>query len=152
MAISACMLTSSPRPSCTADSSAALRATAPVRSSGYVWPCSAPLQPLLPLPFPAPPLLVMYSAQLTFHNSLSCPISYSPPRFPYPFLTALCPFGHVCCFDTGFECLLHRWDRYILCFLKGPKSLQYIFLGFYGMCHSCAIRKLVNVRIDYRMN
>jgi hypothetical protein len=88
LAISACLLPSSPRPTCTADSSAALRASAPVHSLVHAWPCSAPLQPLLPLPFPAPPLLVIFCAHLTFHHSLSCPISHFPPRFPYAFLTS----------------------------------------------------------------
>jgi hypothetical protein len=122
LAISACLLPSSPRPTCTADSSAALTATAPVRSLVHAWPCSAPLLPLLPLPFPAPPLLVMFCAHLTFHHSLSCPISYFPPRFPYAFLTALCPFWHIFCLDTGFErlplvrlpCWRYRWKRLIL--------------------------------------
>jgi hypothetical protein len=45
-----------------------------------------------PLPFPAPPLLFIFCAHLTFHHSLSCPISHFPPIFPYAFLTALCPF------------------------------------------------------------
>jgi hypothetical protein len=45
LAISACLLPSLPLPTCTADSSAALTATAPVRSLVHTWPCSAPLQP-----------------------------------------------------------------------------------------------------------
>jgi hypothetical protein len=45
LANSSCLFTSLPRPSSTANSSAALRATAPVRSLVYAWPCSAPLQP-----------------------------------------------------------------------------------------------------------
>jgi hypothetical protein len=122
----------SPRPSCTADSSAALRATAPVRSLVHAWPCSAPLQPLLPLPFPAPPLLVIFCAHLTFHHSISCPISHFPPRFPSAFLTALCPFWHSSCLDTGFErlplvhlsCWRYRWKRLILYFPKSQKTLQ----------------------------
>jgi hypothetical protein len=132
LAISACLLPSSPRPTCTADSSAALTATAPVRSLVHAWPCSAPLQPLLPLPFPAPPLLVNFCAHLTFHHSLSCPISYFPPRFPYAFLTALCPFWHIFCLDTGFErlplvrlpCWRYRWKRLILFFPQSPRTLQ----------------------------
>jgi hypothetical protein len=67
LAISACLLPSLPRPTCTADSSAALTATAPVLSLVHAWPCSAPLQPLLPVPFPTPPLLVIFCAHLTFH-------------------------------------------------------------------------------------
>jgi hypothetical protein len=65
LAISACLLPSSPRLTCTANSSAALTATAPVHSVEHAWPCSAPLQPLLPLPFPAPPLLVIFCAHPT---------------------------------------------------------------------------------------
>jgi hypothetical protein len=76
LAISACLLPSLPCPTCTADSSAGLTATAPVRSLVHAWPCSAPLQPLVPVPFPTPPLLVIFCAHLTFHHSLSCPISY----------------------------------------------------------------------------
>jgi hypothetical protein len=100
LAISACLFTLSPCLSCTADSSAALKATAPVRSLVHVWPCSAPLQPLLPLPFPASPLLVILCAHLTFNYSLSCPMSHFCPRFPNALLPALCPFWHM-----GFECL-----------------------------------------------
>jgi hypothetical protein len=137
LAISACLFTSSPRPSCTGDSSsydssAALRATAPVRSLGHAWPCSAPLQPLLPLPFPAPPLLVIVCAHFTFHHSLSCPISHFPPRFPYAFLTVLCSFWHIYCLDKWFErpplvrlpCLRYSWKRLILFFPKSPKTLR----------------------------
>jgi hypothetical protein len=131
MAISACLLPSSPRPTCTADSSAALTATAPVRFLVHTWPCSAPPRPLLPLPFPAPPLLIIFCAHLTFHHSLSCPISHFPPRFPHAFLTALCPFWHICCLGTGFErlplvrlpCWRYSWKRLILFFLKSPRTL-----------------------------
>jgi hypothetical protein len=123
----------SPRPSCTADSSAALRATAPVRSLVHAWPCSAPLQPLLLLPFPAPPLLVIFCAHRTFHHSLSYPISHFPPRFPNASLTALSPLWHICCLDTGFErlplvclpCCRYRWKRLDLYFPKCPKTLQF---------------------------
>jgi hypothetical protein len=135
LAILACLLPSSPRPSCTAYLSAApLTATAPVCSLVHAWSCSASVQPLLPLPFPAPPLLVIFCAHPTFHHSLSCPISHFPPRFPYAFLTALCPFWHIFCLDTGFErlpwplvrlpCRRYRWKRLILFFPKSPKSLQ----------------------------
>jgi hypothetical protein len=103
----------------------------PVRSLVHVWPCSAPLQPSLRLPFPATPdPLVIFCAHLTFHHSLSCPISHFPPRFPYAFLTALCPFWHICCLCTGFECrpLLrlpfwgYCWNGLVLYFPKSPKS------------------------------
>jgi hypothetical protein len=132
LAISACLLPSLPRPTCTADSSAALTATAPVRSSVHAWPWSAPLQPLLPLPFPAPPLLVIFCAFLTFHHLLSCPISYFPPGFPYAFLTGLCPFWHIFCLDTGLEhlplvrlpCWRYCWKRLIPLFPKSPRTLQ----------------------------
>jgi hypothetical protein len=63
-----------------ADSSAALRDTAPVQSLVHAWPCSAPLQPLLPLPFPAPPLLVSFCARLTFPSLAFLPhLSLPPP-------------------------------------------------------------------------
>jgi hypothetical protein len=140
VATPACLLTSSmtrlpPRgPRCTADSSAALRATAPVRSLVHVWPCSATLQPLLRLPFPATPILVVSCAHLTFHHSLSCPIS----RFPYAFLTVLRLFLRIFCLDTGFECLpllrlplwRYRWNRLMLCF---PKHSNLTYLTFYCM-------------------
>jgi hypothetical protein len=131
LAISACLLPSSPRPTCTADSSAALRTTAPVRSLVHAsWPCSAPPRPLMPLPFPAPPLLVIFCAHLTFHHSLSCPISNFPPKFPHAFLTALSPFWHTCCLVTGFErlplvrlsCWRYRWKRLSLFFSEEPKN------------------------------
>jgi hypothetical protein len=121
---------SSPRPSCTADSSAALRATAPVRSLVHAWPSSAPLQPLLPPPFPAPPLPVIFCAHLTFQHSLSCPISHFPPRFPYAFLAVVCPFWYISCLDTGFErlplvclpCSRYSWKSLILYFPKSQKN------------------------------
>jgi hypothetical protein len=80
----------SPRPSCTADSSAALRAqrapAGPSTSAVHVWPCSAPLQPLLPLPFPAPPLLVICACHMSSLALLPhLPLS---PKFPYSFRTA----------------------------------------------------------------
>jgi hypothetical protein len=135
LAISACMFTLLPRPSssCTADSSAALRAIAPVQSLVYAWPCYAPLQPLLPLPFPAPN---PSNAHLAFHHSLSCSMAHFPPRFPYAFLTALCPFWHICCLGAGFECLplvrlpfwRYCWNCLMLYFPKCPKALQSVFL------------------------
>jgi hypothetical protein len=132
LAMSTCLLPSSPRPTCKADSSAALTATAPARSLVHAWPCSAPLQPLLPLPSPAPSLLDIFCAHLTFHHSLSCPISHFPPRFPYAFLTVLCSFWHIYCLDTGFErlplvrlpCERYRWRLLILFFPKSPNTLQ----------------------------
>jgi hypothetical protein len=85
------LFTLSPRPSCTADSRAALRATAPVWSLVHAWPCFSPLQPLLRLPFLATPIRVIFCVHLTFHHSLSRPISHFPPRFPCAFLTAFLP-------------------------------------------------------------
>jgi hypothetical protein len=76
---------------CCPCSSLALTATAPVRSLVHAWPYSAPLQPLLPLPFPAPPLLVIFCAHLTFHRSLSCPISHFPPHIPICFPDCVVP-------------------------------------------------------------
>jgi hypothetical protein len=32
---------------------------------------------------------------LTFHHSMSCPISQFPPYFAYAFLTVLCPYLHI---------------------------------------------------------
>jgi hypothetical protein len=122
-------------------------------------PCFAPPRPLLPLPFPAPPLLVIFCAHLTFHHSLSCPISYFPPRFPYAFLTALCPFGHICCLGTGFErlplvrlpCWRYCWKRLILFFLKSPRTLQ---SDHFHIC--CMLRaqytNLSRARTDNRVN
>jgi hypothetical protein len=53
---------------------------AAMRSFKHVCPCSAPLQPLLRLPFPATPILVIFCAHLTFHRLLSCPISHLEPQ------------------------------------------------------------------------
>jgi hypothetical protein len=119
-----------------------------VRSLVHAWPCSAPLQPLLPLPFPAPPLLVIFCAHLTFHHTLSCPISYFPPGFPYAFLTGLCPFWHIFCLDTGFEhlplvslpCWRYRWKRLILLFPKSPRTLQ---SDYFPYCCTCSVHKLI---------
>jgi hypothetical protein len=89
----------------------------------------------LPLPWAGqPPLLVIFCVHLTFHHSLPCPISHFPPRFPYAFMTLLCPFWHICCIDTGFECLplvrLPFWryccnlNRLILFSPKSSQALQ----------------------------
>jgi hypothetical protein len=91
LAVSACLFTSSPSPSRTADSSAALRATAPVRSLVYFWPCSAPLQPLLRAAFPSHSLPYHFLCTSLIHHSLSCLISHFSPRFQHAFQTALCP-------------------------------------------------------------
>jgi hypothetical protein len=164
LAISACLLPLLPCPTCTADSSAALTATAPVRSLVHAWPCSAPLQPLLPLPFPAPPLLVIFCAHLTFHHSLSCPISYFPPGFPYAFLTGLCPFWHIFCLDTGFEhlpivCLpcwryvrVYRWKRLILLFPKSPRTLQSDYFPILLHVTRAEYTNSSRARTDNRMN
>jgi hypothetical protein len=127
-------------------------ATAPVRSLGHVhaWPCNAPLQPLLPLPFPAPPLLVIFCAHLTSHHSFSCPISHFPPRFPYAFLTELCSFWHIYCLDKWFErlplvrlpCLRYSWKRLILFFPKSPKTLQSDNFHFL-LYVTCRVYKLI---------
>jgi hypothetical protein len=162
LAISACLLPSSPRPTCTADSSAALRATAPVRSLVHAWPCSAPLQPLLPLPFPAPPVLVIFCAHLTFHHSLSGPITHFPPTFPYAFLTALCPCWHIYCLDTGFErlplvcltCWRYRWKRLILFFPKSPRILKFDNFLILSLLHvtRAEYTNSMRARTDNRIN
>jgi hypothetical protein len=167
LAISASLLTSSPRPSCTADSSVAmqvadqLRATAPVRSLEDAWPCSAPQQPFkataAACPSRSPPC--QQRTSLSVHIShfimgLSCPIPQSPPKFPSPFQTAyaLCPF---CCLSTGFECIpllrlpfwRYRWNHLILYLPKSSKALQSDMCYF--LLHvSCIIRKLI--RSTYR--
>jgi hypothetical protein len=148
LAISACLLTSAPRPSCTANSSAALRATAPVRSLVHAWPCSAPLQPLLPLPFPAPPhvLCTSHIPSLSHSIALSCLISHFHPRFPCALLTAVCLFWHICCLDTGFKRLppvglpfwRYRWNLLPKC----PKALQSDILYFLLHVLRC-IQKLI---------
>jgi hypothetical protein len=80
-----------------------------------------------PLPFPAPPLLFIFCAHLTFHHSLSCPISHFPPIFPYAVLTALCPFWHIYCLDTGFErlpilpCWRYRWYASLCSFQRAQE-------------------------------
>jgi hypothetical protein len=126
-----------------------------VRSLVNAWPCSAPLQPLLPLPFPAPPLLVNFCAHLTFPSLAFLPHLALPPQIPICFLTALCPLvgkvlWHICCLDTGFERIplvrlplwRYRWKRLILFFPKSPKALQSDNLYFFAF-HSSIIRKLI---------
>jgi hypothetical protein len=93
-----------PRPTCTADSSAALTATAPVHSLVHAWPCSAPLQPLLPLPFPAPPCHFLCTSRIPSLAFL--PHLFLPTRIPICFpdsAARLCPFWHIFCLDMGFE-------------------------------------------------
>jgi hypothetical protein len=131
-----------------------------VRSLVHAWPCSARLQPLLPLPFPAPPLLVIFCAHLTFHHSLSCPISYFPPGFPYAFLTGLCPFWHIFCLDTGFEhlplvclpCWRYRWKRLILLFPKSPRTLQSDYFPILLHLTRAEYTNSSRARTDNRMN
>jgi hypothetical protein len=103
-----------------------------VRSLIHVWPFSAPLQPLLRMPFPATPLIIFlctsHMSSLAFLPHLPLPT----PRFPYAFLTMLYQYWHICCLDTGFECLpllrllfwRYRWNRLILYSPKSPKALQ----------------------------
>jgi hypothetical protein len=133
-----------PRPTCTADSSAALTATAPVRSLLHAWPCSAPLQPLLPLPFPAPPLGI-FCAHLTFHHSLSCRISHFPHRFSNAFLTALCPFTALIRGLRTFHlsvCPEAGTVGNASFFPKSPKTLQSD--NFHLLLHvMCCISKLI---------
>jgi hypothetical protein len=150
LAISASLFTSSPHPSCTTDSSAAPRATAPVQSLVHAWPCYAPLQPLLlclSQPLPSLSFSVHISHSITRLPALS---PTPPPRFPYAyaFLIALCPYWHTCCLDKRFECLpldglpflRFRWKGLILHFPKSLKALQSVFLV---ACHSGIIQKLI---------
>jgi hypothetical protein len=123
------------RSSSTPELSAALTASALVRFLLQVWSCSAPLQPSLRLPFPATPLLLIFCAHLTLHRSLSCSISHFPPEFPSTFMTALCPIWHICCHDTGCECLPllrfpflgYRWNCLVLYFPE-PNNTPIRFL------------------------
>jgi hypothetical protein len=146
LAISTCLFTSSPRPDCpaelrsssTPELSAALTASALVRFLLQVWQCSAPLQPSLRLPFPTTPLLVIFCAHLTMHRSLSCSISHFPRKFPSTFLTALCPIWHICCLDTGCECLPlprfpflgYRWNCLVLYFPEPNNTPIRFFVTF----------------------
>jgi hypothetical protein len=77
MAILACLFTSSPRPSCMAGSSAALRATAPVRSLVHAWPCSVSLRPFPAFPSPSPPCHFLCTPHIL--SLPSCPIFAFPP-------------------------------------------------------------------------
>jgi hypothetical protein len=75
LAISTCLFTSSPRPTCTADSSAALTGTALVRSLVHVWPCSATFT-APDLPSHSPPkqfLCTSHTSSLAFLPHLSLP-------------------------------------------------------------------------------
>jgi hypothetical protein len=125
LAMSACLYTSSHRPSSTADSSVAL--TAPVRSLVLVWPCAAPLQPSLQLNFPATPLLANVLRTSHIHHSLYCPVS-----------DCVLPILAICCLDTGFECLpllrlpfwRYCWNRLVLYFPKSPKALSNLMFFF----------------------
>jgi hypothetical protein len=60
-------------------------ATAPVRSLVHAWPCSPPLQPLLPLPFPAPPLLVIFLCTSHISSLAFLPHLPLPPQIPISF-------------------------------------------------------------------
>jgi hypothetical protein len=75
------------------DSIVALHATAPVfvRSFMHVWPCSAPLQPSLPLPFPTAPLLVIFCANLV--SSFPAPSPIIAPHTHSLSLISLCQSG-----------------------------------------------------------
>jgi hypothetical protein len=132
-----------------------------VRSLAHVWPCSAPLQPFTVTAFPSPSLsLKHFCAHLTFHHSLSCPISHFPPRFPHDFLTALCPLWHICCLETGFECLprlclplwRYCWNHLILYFPKSRKHLNLTFQTF--CCMSLVLHPKIHqkTRTDNRIN
>jgi hypothetical protein len=113
LAISACLLTSSPCPSCTADSSAALRATAPVPS--YMpWPCPAPLQPLLPLPFPA---------HLPCHCLCTSQIPSALTRGLSAFHLSSCPVGGTVG-KASFCTLQRHFLLFTACHVLHPKTHQ----------------------------
>jgi hypothetical protein len=96
---------------------------------------------LTAFPSPSPPCHFLCTSHIP---SIAClPHLPLPPQIPVclrkhtydcvvVYLTALCPFGHMCCLDRGFECLpltrLPFWryhlNRVILYFPKSPKALQ----------------------------
>jgi hypothetical protein len=137
LATSACLFTSPPRPSCTADSSAALGATVPVRSCHVPHLCNLYCY-CLSQPLPSLSFSVHISHSIT---RFPVPSPTSPPRFPYAFLTALCPFWHICCLATGFERLplvrlpfwRYRWNRLILYYQRAQKHSNLTF--FYVSLH-----------------
>jgi hypothetical protein len=155
LAISACLITLAPGPSCTTDSSAAMTATAPVRSLVHVWPCSTPLQSSLRLPFEipshSPPCQFLCKSHI---SSLAClPHLPLPPNIPICFLTTVCQFWPICCLDTEFECLpflrlpfwRYRWSRLVLYFPKSPKTVQSDMFDLLDACLSCKLWKLKRV-------
>jgi hypothetical protein len=128
LAISARLCTSSPRPTCTADSSAALTATAPVRSCACLAMfCTSATFTAAAFPSHSPPCHVLFTTRISS-------LAFLPHLSLYPlsltcFPDSVVPFWHV---DTELECLpllrlpLWRccWKRLVLYFLKSPKTIQ----------------------------
>jgi hypothetical protein len=74
------------------------------------------------LPQPLPSL--SFSVHISHSNTLSCPVSHFPPRFPYAFLALVrLPL-------RSFWRLEFRWNRLILYFPKSPKAIQSDILYF----------------------
>jgi hypothetical protein len=86
-------------------------------------------------------------ALLTCPHSLSCPIYHFLYRVPYAFPDCVVTIWHICCLDTGFECLpllrlpfwryRYHWNRLILYFPKSPKALQSDILNLHRMPLYC---------------
>jgi hypothetical protein len=143
-------LPSSPRPTCTADSSAALTATAPVRSLLHAWPCNLYCHchsQLLPL-------LVIFCALLTFHHSISCPISYFPPGFPYAFLTALCTFSALTRGLSAFHLLVCPDGGAVgnASFCSFQRAQEHSNLTTFPYCARAEYTYSSRARTDNRMN
>jgi hypothetical protein len=133
LATSDCLFNSSPRPSCTADSRCC--------PESHSTSCSAILSTCLAMfcTSATSHSPSFFCAHLTFHILLSCPISHFHPRFPYAFLTVLCPFWHMCCLDsvndTGFQCLsLLRLESPHSVLPKQPKSTPFRHCNLFVAC------------------
>jgi hypothetical protein len=95
LAISACLLTSWPSPSCTADSSAALRATAPVHCSAFLSTCLAMFCTsatftATALSSPFPPCHFLCTSHIL---SLPAPSPTPPPQIPICFPECVVPIS-----------------------------------------------------------
>jgi hypothetical protein len=135
LANSACMFTSLPRPSCTADSRAALRATAPVRSLVHARPCSATVTATA-FPSHSPPchfLCTSHIPSLAFLPHLPLPpqIPLCIPDCVAPILAYLLPCHGVRVPSTcPFAIWRYRCNRLVLYFPKSLKALQSDILYF----------------------